>query len=195
MNIGVILLFIITLFLIITSLMKIRRLMKIREGFVEYQPNIWNEPMVKNSHNCYSYFLNDIESNRVEECRKKKGKNCGQRGFTTNKEDGDTECELIKHAVIRENPDIYVINKNDKCKPNYYKGVVFSGNSKNKEKSPTYHFIRQDSNGWSHKNATDNITKLDAKGNIILNPEEANFNYSQVDYHTFCNYFCIPEKK
>ena len=167
----------------------------VKENFVEYQPELWNKPMVKNSHNCYSYFLNDIESNRVEECRKKKGNSCGQRGFSTNKEDGDTECELIKHAVLRENPEIYTIDKNTKCKQNFYKGAVFSGNSKNKERSPTYHFIRKDRDGWSHKNATDNISKYDAENNLIQNPEEANFNYPHVNYSNFCNYFCIPEKK
>ena len=76
-----------------------------------------------------------------------------------------------------------------------YKGAVFSGNSKNKERSPTYHFIRKDRDGWSHKNATDNISKYDANDNLIQNPEEANFNYPNVNYSNFCNYFCIPEKK
>ena len=184
-----ILIIIIILFSIINSFVKIK------ENFVEYEPEKWNIPMVKKSHNCYSYFLNDIETNRVEECKKKNGEKCSQRGFSTNKEDGNTECELIKHSVLRNNPGIYVINKNQKCKPNFYKGVVFSGNSKNKEKSPTYHFLRKDRDGWSHKNATAEISKLDAKNNTILNPEESDFNYPHVNYHTFCNYFCVPEKK
>lgn len=36
----------------------------------KYQPKKWNEnPFIQSTHNCYSYFLNDIDQKIVNKCQ------------------------------------------------------------------------------------------------------------------------------
>ena len=66
-----------------------------------------------------------------------------------------------------------------------------------------YHFYRQDTNSlWSHKTGTNNVSRLDANGDIIINPEYCDRDYTTNDqeedehnYNLFCGYFSIPNKE
>ena len=46
-----------------------------------------------------------------------------------------------------------------------------------------YHFYRLDNNGtWSHKPGSTNATNLDANGDIIIDPQKADRDYSYKEY-------------
>ena len=36
----------------------------------KYEPKRWNIPLIKKSHNCYSYFLNKASAKNINECVK-----------------------------------------------------------------------------------------------------------------------------
>ena len=89
-----------------------------------------------------------------------------------------------------DNPDIYKIDFNSRCKKGYYKGALVV------DPFLTYHFFRQDRNGyWSQKNGHDNATNLDGDGYLITDPKYAKPTYEVSDKYKFCNYFCVPSNK
>jgi len=50
-------------------------------------------------------------------------------------------------------------------------------------------------NVWSHKRGTAfPPTLYDAKGHVIFDPREANFNYGDLNYRTLCSAFCVKQK-
>ena len=131
-----------------------------------YQQGVWNDNKnIKESHNCYSYFLNDINHTlknvyeSVDENDRKilnpqPGHYCG---MTKRVNYNETTCKNIIERVLCDNPDIKVIdNQNIDCGPNFYKGALAI------DKGEMYHFYRQDENGmWSHKDGGRGITNLD----------------------------------
>tara|TARA_Y100000591_G_C21849946_1_gene711056 strand:+ start:774 stop:1358 length:585 start_codon:yes stop_codon:yes gene_type:complete len=160
-----------------------------------YQQHIWNDnKFIKESHNCYAYFLNDINHNlkniyeqEDEQNRKilnpQPGHYCGMTKRVNYKE---TTCENLINRVLCDNNNIKVIdsmNDNFDCGPNHYKGALLI----NPEKS--YHFYREDEGGmWSHKDGGNIVTNLDYSGNKINDPK-----YSDTgEYTKFCSYFCVP---
>ena len=101
-----------------------------------YQQHIWNENKdIRNSHNCYSYFLNDINHDlkniyKGENKKTRKilnpqpGHYCGMSKRVIYNE---TTCKNITERVLCDNPDIKVINNNDDnfdCGSDYYKGAL-----------------------------------------------------------------------
>lgn len=154
------------------------------ETFISFEKNKWNNPDIKNSHNCLSYALDDIELTRKN-----------QRKLLVKKRNGKFTCENLKEALLKLNNKYYEINKNDKCKNHFYK-IAYLVDKNNKY----FHLLRKDTeeNEWSHKNHFSKITKLDSDGNKIINPEENKFKYKIknnkfVNYNNFCGYMCIPE--
>lgn len=161
----------------------------------EFQPNIWNSNTnLKNSHNCYAYFLNDINhtlndiyGNESEDNKKilnpQPGHYCGMTKRVDYKE---TTCESLIERVKCDNENIKVIdssNDNFDCGPNHYKGSLSIDPGK------MYHFYREDDNGmWSHKDGGNDVTNLDYSGNKIHDPKFSDTGR----YSEFCSYFCIP---
>ena len=156
----------------------------------KYEPHIWNQQYIKDSHNCYSYFLDDINyklkniyESESEENKKilnpQPGHYCG---MTKKVNYDETTCDHLIKRVLCDNPDIKVINnENDNfdCGPDYYKGSlsIDPGNM--------YHFYREDVDGmWSHKDGGGVVTNLDYGGNKINDPK-----YSDTGmYNEFCSY-------
>lgn len=161
-----------------------------------YQQHIWNDNKnIKESHNCYSYFLNDINHDlkniyeSVEEDDRKiinpqPGHYCGMTKRVNYKE---TTCKNITERVLCDNPDIKVIdNHNIDCGSNFYKGALAV------DKGEMYHFYRQDESGmWSHKDGGLGITNLDYSGNTITDPKVSD----RGRYDEFCSYFCVPNNE
>jgi hypothetical protein len=69
-----------------------------------------------------------------------------------------------------------------------------------------YHFYRQDriSGGvvtWSHKYGQTRATNKDRSGNVIIDPEEADRDYSRLEagyyenYSDLCGYYCVDKTK
>tara|TARA_B100000900_G_scaffold279938_1_gene239488 strand:- start:145 stop:723 length:579 start_codon:yes stop_codon:yes gene_type:complete len=158
----------------------------------KYNPDKWNKnDNLRRSHNCYSYFLNDIseelidifegESNQNQKIlNPQPGHYCGMTKYVNIE---DTTCESINKRVLCDNPDIFIISDHEECPKNYYKGGL------RVNEKDMYHFYRQDNDGtWSHKDGGRNATNKDQYGNIIKDIKEMETS----KYKTFCNYYCVP---
>ena len=165
----------------------------------DYNPSLWNDnKQIQYSHNCYSYFLNDI--NQKLECLCKKGE-CkyinpqpGHYRNNINVNFENTTCSRLTQRVLSDNPSIQITNFSSKCPKGYYKGALTV------HPKYQYHFYRQDSNGyWSHKDGGSAATNKDASNRRIINPKHCNRNYPNkkkpVNYSDFCNFFCIPNNE
>ncbi len=170
---------------------------KLRETYKPiFQQHIWNDNQnIRGSHNCYSYFLNDINHDlkniyEKEDDKMRKvlnpqpGHYCG---MTKRVNYEETTCDKIIERVLCDNKDIKVIDKNNEdfdCGPDYYKGALAVDEGK------MYHFYRQDKGGmWSHKDGGRDVTNLDYGGNKIHDPKFSD----RGRYNKFCSYFCVPK--
>jgi hypothetical protein len=169
---------------------------KVKETYKPiYQPHIWNnEDSIAISHNCYAYFLNDINNelkdlydntsdDKLNSINPQPGHYCGMTK-KVNKE--ETTCSGIIERVLCDNKNIKVINSendNFNCDSNYYKGALAV------DEGEMYHFYREDNNGmWSHKDGGRDVTNLDYSGDKITDPKFSD----RGRYNRFCSYFCIP---
>ena len=154
----------------------------------KYEPEKWNNnPNIKDTHNCYSYAINQIVSNR-------KGK--PQPGYfahfksISNNEYKD--CKSFFKRLKKDSPSIYLTTFDKKCRKGFSKAFIVLAN---KTYDTDYHFYRQDSNGyWSHKPGRTDVVNTDADNKLIKNPEKANRNYKHHNYATPCFYFCKSDK-
>jgi len=171
----------------------------------KYEPEKWAHPLIKNSHNCYAYFLNDKIPLVKERCRKLK-KNCGTlkpqpgaisflKGMRKSRNNKYT-CDRMIQAVLDDNKSIEMSKFDDKCKKGYYKGYMVV------DRDHTYHFYRQDDNlRWSHKQGTLAVENGDAMDKPIYVPHLADKNYNKekrddgINYDDSCAYMCIPSNK
>ena len=154
----------------------------------KYEPHKWNDnPNIKDTHNCYSYALNQIVSNR-------KGK--PQPGYfahfnhISNNEYKD--CKHFFKRLKKDSPSMYLSTFDQKCKEGFSKAFIVLANE---NYNTDYHFYRQDSNGyWSHKPGRTNVVNTDADNKLIINPEKANRDYKSHNYSKPCFYFCKSDK-
>lgn len=170
---------------------------RVSECYTKYEPSKWNNnDYVEESHNCYAYFLDDINytlsdiySKQDEETKKilnpQPGHYCG---MTKKVNYEETTCSKLIERVLCDNNNIQVIDAPDSnsftCPPHYYKGALAINPKK------MYHFYRQDANGqWSHKDGGGPVTQLDYSNNMIYDPKFSD----KGEYNTFCTYFCVPE--
>ena len=154
----------------------------------KYEPRKWNKNKnIKVTHNCYSYAMNQIVSNR-------KGKpQPGYFSHFTNISNNDyKDCKSFYKRLKKDSPSIYLTTFDKKCRKGFSKAFIVLAN---KTYHTDYHFYRQDSNGyWSHKPGSTEVTNLDASNKIIRNPEIANRNYKRLNYNKPCFYFCKSDK-
>ncbi len=182
-------------------------IMNINSGGPKYEPDKWNSDLtIRNSHNCYSYFLNDISKILRNKCNKclDDSTNCPsncdhlkpQPGNCNNITDNiNYDCQELIKKIKKDNPKIIVIppKKFNKIKSNtpigYYLGAVVQ-----EINNKSYHFYRKDRNGfWSHKPGQNNATNLDAEGKVIYNLLDASKSYNDIKYKNEpCCYFYIP---
>lgn len=164
---------------------------------------LWKDPLIEGSHNCYSYFLNrqvkavkekcaEICSKKyktVEECINDSG--CGdlkpQPGdFDLIKRTGSDKtkeriykCPQMNSKILADNPSLLPIQFNTRCPRGYYKGALVV------EPDSTYHFYKQMRNGlFYHKPGLNPVSTRDApfsdeKGRPIYIPHFANRDYSK----------------
>jgi hypothetical protein len=150
---------------------------------------------LRESHNCYSYFLNLKSKNAYELCKKNFAKQniCrrSQPGYASNYPSLKTEdfkCPVIMKRTLDDNKTIFQTTKDFDCGPDYYKGALVVAPDRD------YHYYRlNDDKVWSHKPGYKPSTYYDACGNIILDPEKAIRDYGGTLHYTdFCGYMCIP---
>ena len=182
----------------------------------KYQPKKWAEPYVESSHNCYTYFLDDIMGKLKKKCekiceKKHKGecprKTQGCRKLIPQPGDHDLilnsgnlnnktfeyTCKEMEDKIMRDNPTLIKTELTNKCKKGYYRGAMVA------DPGNTFHFYRQNPDGtWSHKPGTLPVTNTDADNKIIYAPHTANGDYTKpndndpINYTAFCGYYCIP---
>ena len=164
----------------------------------KYEPKKWNSnPNIKNSHNCYTYALDDINENSIDFCNNNSELRCRyikpQPGhYTGNYDNSNMTCNSLKKRTKMDNPSLYDIDFYSKCKDNHYKIALFT------DPYIMYHFYRQDNNGyWSHKDGYSKASNLDYNGYLINDPRNANrtSNNNKYNYSDFCGFMCVPSNK
>lgn len=150
---------------------------------------------VRESHNCYSYFLNLHSNKATKICKNEFNKEnyCrrSQPGYSSGYpvlEKKDFNCKEIVKRTLDDSPDMFKISQNKKCPKKYYKGAIVVA------PGVDYHYYRLNDEGiWTHKPGYKPSTFLDAKGNIIKNPKTASRDYGpELNYTDFCGYTCVP---
>jgi hypothetical protein len=150
---------------------------------------------IRESHNCYSYFLN-LHSNKATEickselnmenyCRR------SQPGYASgypSLKKKDFNCKEIVKRTLNDNPKMFKVNGQKSCPEDYYKGAIVVA------PGVDYHYYRLNDEGvWTHKPGYKPSTYLDAKNNIIKDPRTADRNYGpELNYTDFCGYTCLP---
>lgn len=149
----------------------------------------------RESHNCYSYFLNLHSNKATEICKNELNKEnyCrrSQPGYASgypSLDRKDFKCKTIVKRTLDDNPKIFKIKRNKSCPPNFYKGAVVVA------PGVDYHYYRLNDEGvWTHKPGYKPSTFLDAKNNVIKDPLTADRNYGDdLNYTDFCGYTCVP---
>ena len=165
---------------------------KISSNNTSYNDNLF----VRESHNCYTYFLNLKNKDAVNLCKTDFNKHnmCrrAQPGYFSgypNLNDNDYKCNIIMDRTMKDNPQIYKVNSiKDTCKPGFYKGAVVVAPGRD------YHYYRENDDGfWSHKPGYKPTTIYDSNNNIIKDPKLAARDYGgTLNYKDFCGYTCVP---
>lgn len=157
-----------------------------------YNDNLY----VRESHNCYTYFLNLKSEDSVKLCKNDYSKynmcKRAQPGYfkgypKLNK--NDYKCPIMMKRTLDDNPTISKTSFKKKCPSNYYKGALVVAPGRD------YHYYRlNEDNVWTHKPGYKPSTHLDADKNIIVNPKKANRDYGgTLNYKDFCGFMCVPK--
>lgn len=150
---------------------------------------------VRESHNCYSYFLNLHSSKATEICKNEFNREnyCrrSQPGYASGYpalKKKDFNCKTIVKRTIDDNPKMFKVKGNKSCPPDFYKGAIVVA------PGIDYHYYRLNDEGiWTHKPGYKPSTYLDAKNNVIKDPKTADRNYGpELNYKDFCGYTCVP---
>jgi len=150
---------------------------------------------VRESHNCYNYFLNLKSRRAYNLCKKehKPGHRCRrpQPGYAVQMpmiKSADLNCKSMMDRTLSDNKHMFRTKKN--CPKTHYKGalVVAPGND--------YHYYRLNDDGvWTHKPGHTQTRSFNADHADITDPETANRKYRNADYSDFCGYLCVPRSR
>lgn len=167
---------------------------------VSYNENLH----IRESHNCYTYFLNLKSNYAYLVCKKNfKDDNMCYRpqpgyasGFYPIEKKKDYNCDNVMKRTLKDNKHIYKIkNIETKCPKDYYKGAVAVAPGRD------FHYYRKNDDGkWTHKPGYKPSTHLDADNVPIKNPEKSNRNYGydskgELNYKDFCGFVCVPRDR
>jgi hypothetical protein len=150
---------------------------------------------VRESHNCYSYFLNLKSNGAYELCKTELNNNdyCkrSQPGYASGHprlKTDDFNCPNIMKRTLDDNKYIFKIDKKKTCPTGYYKGALVVAPRRD------YHYYRQNDDGsWLHKPGYKPVQHADSNGNIITDPETAARDYGgTLNYTDFCGFLCVP---
>lgn len=154
-------------------------------------------PYVRESHNCYMYFLNKKNHEVVQLCKKdypqykmcrraQPGYASGFPGLRTE----DYKCPTIMRRTLKDNTAIYRTSFKKKCLPSHYKGALVVAPKRD------YHYYRYNDDGlWTHKPGYKPSTEMDSNNNVIHNPKRAARDYGgTLNYKDFCGFLCVPRE-
>jgi hypothetical protein len=171
------------------------------------EKNIFNSPSVSNhsfnsnkfireSHNCYTYFLNLKSLKAYNQCKKdldiynycdrpQPGRRAGYKQFKKT----DFNCKEVMKRTGADNPKMIQLKSIEQsCPDDFYKGAVVVAPGRD------YHYYRLNKEGyWTHKPGYKPSTAYDSKGLLISDPKKARRDYGgTLNYTDFCGYTCLP---
>ena len=158
-----------------------------------YDEELWNHKKFKKNNNFYNYARNQPDSTLTKKRYPAKG--IVKRDFN------NYTCKYFDYLLHEDNPKIYKTSKQMPCKCDEYKiALALDDNSTPYlNEKDDFHFYRQDfdTNIWSHKRGGSNVSRKDASGKLIYDPELADRNYKKHDktkynYRKFCGFYCLP---
>ena len=185
----------------------------------KYEPNKWNKnPFIRESHNCYSYFLNKISKKNGNKCKKKIKSNkfkkkhmkikissklpCSpcQRPYpgvyiNENISNKNLNCKDITRKVLKDNKNIILKPKNSKtCPKKQYERILIVYPNKD------YHFVRVDNDGnMSHKDGVKKVSRY-IKTYQNKNNKVKKYKLNRKNLKIFeklggkiCQSFCVPD--
>jgi len=154
---------------------------------------------IRESHNCYSYFLNLKSNSAYELCKLELNNNkiCrrSQPGYASNYprlKTKDFNCPVIMKRTLDDNKlpgnkGVFRIKKNQTCPATHYKGALVVAPKRD------YHYYRlNDEKVWTHKPGYKPVQFVDSNNNIITDPETAGRNYGSLNNSDFCGFMCVP---
>tara|TARA_B100001094_G_C18027785_1_gene718494 strand:+ start:477 stop:1013 length:537 start_codon:yes stop_codon:yes gene_type:complete len=155
-----------------------------------WEPKVWDDlneiPHLKT--NCYSYAFNYIDY----------GGSKLQPGELSSGEFKEYTCENIFQKMKEDYKGIQKSYfKEDLDCSRYQIALAIDTITGDDD----FHFYRKDTNNyWSHKTGTNNVSMVDASGDLIINPEYCDRDYHKLDkddhnYNLFCGYYSIPNKE
>jgi hypothetical protein len=160
-----------------------------------YDPDKWNSNQyIRKSHNCYAYALNLIDAKQTSKCKnyiqKTKKKYCPRpqtgdyAGYTDNFDSKKVTCKRIEERMMKDNPSIQKLKKNQPCPYGFYKIMLYCAKD-----GSDYHFFRQDNTGlWSHKNGWRLARNKDVKNKLIHTPVTSD----KGKYTVLCGTYAVP---
>lgn len=162
-----------------------------------YDPQRWNAASNVRTHNCYAYFLQDIDARRP--LFPQPGGASALRYLYANRGRIDVERELkrldlfepytcakVSAAVLADNSDIRRVGRFERCRRGEYKGYLAVDPA---QRDGDYHFWVQNADGrWSHKPGGRSVTDRDEANQPIWDPTTA----SRGRYTSSCGFFCVP---
>lgn len=152
---------------------------------------------LRESHNCYNYFLNLKSRRAFEECKKyyRPGEICNraQPGYAAHMPQlttKDYNCNTMMQRTLRDNKHMFRTTRNKRCPATHYKGALVVDPQRD------FHYYRLNDDGiWTHKPGWKPSTNLNADQRPIRDPETANRNYKKINYKDFCGYLCVPRSR
>jgi hypothetical protein len=162
-----------------------------REFIPDFNPERFNDIEYIEHNNCMAYAFLDRTESRNRIGKPQPGEHVGLAPLDIN----DYTCENFQQRLMLDYPGIKFTQNRNHCPCGYYKAALVLD-----IKNGDYHFYRQDSSMlWSHKPGSLPVTNVDAGGKYILDPQDANRDYSHMydneygyNYVKFCSYICIP---
>ena len=170
----------------------------------EYNSKLWNHGSIQTYNNCYIYALNKPKTSRTRKTSPGLGEMGGGEPNTRDfgRDYSNYTCNYFDQLIKNDIPgaikqDVDSIDKVN-CPPDHYEIALVLDDNKtpNKSGDDDFHFYRKDCDTefWSHKPGSAPVTKKDASGNLILDPQHSDRNFSNHNYYKFCSYYCIPNK-
>ena len=162
----------------------------------KFQPDLYNNYNgIKEAQNCFAYAFD--YKRLPKKCTKdscpipfpQPGRASGYPRWSKVK---GKRCPDLLGRLLGDVPSLKMSSFEERC-PNKYSKIAYVV-----DEDEDYHFYRQDSNGyWSHKPGATNVTRIDATGRPIYNPQLASRLYpgTGLHYDNFCGYLCAPRDR
>ena len=127
--------------------------------------NVWADPRVIKTHNCYAFSLNDLVHTGADVPKQQPGDAAGISNKRGNKPISLSNCDIAKR-VLADNPgNIYRAAAETPCGTGFHK--IFMFNDPNPEHSD-FHFYRQVKDVVYHLKANDTSASVARKFNIPM---------------------------